>query len=138
MELVSITFVKKCELVEMVYYEGRVRNEDEKEQYLKVLNIKDEKEIPHLHTKLAKKYVYFDSTTGKIKFEYGGVYQTPIFLNNTEAHELGVICRDNIDTNQSFFHFLIAGDFCHEELKKNNKIMTWSFHCLVIEMNTLL
>jgi hypothetical protein len=69
-------------MVELVYLQEQPRSQEEQKDYQ--ANIADKYEINNVDEKLkkdisntevrtAKKYVYFDSETGDIKFEYGGV-----------------------------------------------------------------
>jgi|TARA_B110000285_G_C15094742_1_gene601247 hypothetical protein len=69
-------------MVELVYLEARTRSGEEQSEYQRniaekyEINNVDEKlkkDISNTEVRTAKKYVYFDSETGKIKFEYGGV-----------------------------------------------------------------
>jgi hypothetical protein len=49
-------------------------NEEEDQNY----HILNSIEIPDIRIKTAKKWVYFDVITGKVKFQYGGIQEATI------------------------------------------------------------
>jgi len=78
-EYVKKQFSEGDRLVDCTFYSAAADGEEKSDHTFSLKSedtyMIDDIEIKDVHVKSARKWVYFDVETGKVKFEYGGIHE---------------------------------------------------------------